>query len=305
MPATATIKTRSIQAESLAAVHDRLVNTVLLLEGVVAKTANSFKVAQDTGSNMQVKVGSATAYDRAVVQGDVAGQGVYIVEHQNATQTLVIAASHPTLPRIDIVVLRVYDTAFDASGNSYADLEVITGTAAASPTAPAVPATAIKLADVAVAAAATAITNANITDTRADAKTNGAAPGGVLGYSQVTANQSGITSETDLTSMTLTISPPANRRIKITFSGLVTGSVANDVYLVRIKEGSTTLTYDQNNIHAASVDQGVDGSIVLIPTAATHTYKLSLQRLTGTGSLTWTAAATRPGWLLIEDLGPA
>lgn len=173
MPATATIKTRSIQAEALSAASDRLVNTILLSEGVVGKAANSFKVAQNLGTDMNVKVGSGTAYDRAAVQGDNAGQGVYIVEHQNATQVLAVAAADATNPRIDIVILRVYDDPFDSSGNSYADLEVITGTPAGSPSAPAVPSSAVKLAEVAVAAGATAIVNADITDTRVEAAASG------------------------------------------------------------------------------------------------------------------------------------
>lgn len=173
MPATATIKTRSIQAEALSAVTDRLINTMLLLEGVLGKTANSFKVAQNLGTDMNVKVGSGTAYDRAAVQGDNAGQGVYVVEHQNATQVLAVAAADATNPRIDIVILRVYDDPFDSSGNSYADLEVITGTPAGVPSAPAVPSSAIKLAEVAVAAGATGIVDANITDARAEAAASG------------------------------------------------------------------------------------------------------------------------------------
>jgi hypothetical protein len=169
MPATASLLTRSVQGEALSAASDRLANTILLNEGVVDVAGNSFQVLQDTGANMQVKVGSGTAYDKAVVAGDLAGMGVFIAEHQNATQTLVIAASDPTNPRKDIVILQMYEDGFDSSTNDYADLEVITGTPAGSPSEPAVPASAIKLATVDVAAAATAVVNVNITDARTSA----------------------------------------------------------------------------------------------------------------------------------------
>ena len=82
---TATLKTRGIQGEALSAATDRLVNTLLLVEGVVDKAGDSFEVLQNTGSDMNVKVGSGTAFDRAVGEGDLACQGVFIPEHRDAT----------------------------------------------------------------------------------------------------------------------------------------------------------------------------------------------------------------------------
>jgi len=175
MVATATITTRGLQDAALTAAADRLINTILVSEGVVGLAGNSFKVAQDTGSNMQVLVGSGTAGDRAAIQGDVAGQGVYIVEHDNATQALVVAASDPSNPRIDRVILRVYDDDEDSSGNSYADVEVLPGTPAGSPSAPAVPDSAISLATIEVGAGVSAVTDADITDTRSEAQIRQAA----------------------------------------------------------------------------------------------------------------------------------
>lgn len=170
--ATATINTRSIQGESLDAVTDRLAN-LAFREGVIDADDGSYSVAQDTGANMQIKVGSGSAFDRAVVEGDLSGQGNYICEHQNATVTLTISASDPTNDRIDVVVLRVYDDTFDSSGLDESDIEVVQGTPAASPSAPAVPSGALKLAEVEVGNGVTAITNANITDFRIEAPTRG------------------------------------------------------------------------------------------------------------------------------------
>jgi hypothetical protein len=56
-----------------------------------------------------------------------------------------LTAAHATLPRKDITVLRVYDTDEDSSGLRLARSEYIVGTAAGSPTEPAVPAGSIKL----------------------------------------------------------------------------------------------------------------------------------------------------------------
>ncbi len=174
MAATATLLTRDIQGESLSGVTDRLANTALIYEGVIMRNnANSFQVKQNLGTDMNVKIGSLTAFDRAVIQGDLAGQGVFITEHQNASQVLSIAASDPTNDRIDIVILRIYDDTFDSSGFEYADLEVITGTPSGSPVVPTVPAGSFVLAEILVQNAVTQIVNGDITDKRVEAPRHG------------------------------------------------------------------------------------------------------------------------------------
>jgi hypothetical protein len=47
-----------------------------------------------------------------------------------------VAGANPTLPRIDLVYLRVWDNAVDASGLAQADIVYLQGTAASSPVAP-------------------------------------------------------------------------------------------------------------------------------------------------------------------------
>lgn len=174
MAATATLETRDIQGESLAAVTDRLVNTALIHEGVIMRNnPNSFQVLQNLGTDMNVKIGSTVAFDLAVIQGDSAGQGVFITEHQNATQVLAVAASDPTLDRIDNVILRIFDDTFDSSGFDYADLEVTTGTPNASPVPPAVPAGSFVLAEILVQNAVTQIVTGDITDKRVEAPIRG------------------------------------------------------------------------------------------------------------------------------------
>lgn len=72
-----------------------------------------------------------------------------------AATNLALVTADATNPRIDLVYV-----------SSDGVLSVVTGTPAATPAAPALPAGGISLAQVAVAAAATLITNADITDTR-------------------------------------------------------------------------------------------------------------------------------------------
>jgi hypothetical protein len=76
---------------------------------------------------------------------------------------LTVATADPSNPRTDIVVAAVNDEGTSASSGS---VQIITGTPAASPSVPTAPANSITLAQIAVAAAATSITSANITDLR-------------------------------------------------------------------------------------------------------------------------------------------
>lgn len=90
---------------------------------------------------------------RAVIQG-MATQGAYAVTLAEAT-VLTFADGDPQ-PRVDLVCLRVYDTPYDGSGQTTATLEIIRGTAAATPVPPPVPPQALALYNIAVPADASA-----------------------------------------------------------------------------------------------------------------------------------------------------
>ena len=83
----------------------------------------------------------------------------------SSTTNLSVAAANPSNPRIDLVVAVVTDSAYSGATNTFA-VAVVTGTPASSPSPPAVPTSAITLAQVAVPAAVTSITSGDITDER-------------------------------------------------------------------------------------------------------------------------------------------
>lgn len=120
-----------------------------------------FAVIQNGSPNMSVNVGSG----HALVPGSQANtQGVYSCMN-DATVNKTIAASDPSLPRIDIVVLKVEDSVFSGGTDAWS-IAVVTGTPAGSPAVPTAPNNALILAQVAVGAGVTTIVNANITDVR-------------------------------------------------------------------------------------------------------------------------------------------
>ncbi|GAB7103753.1 hypothetical protein JCM4814A_20670 [Streptomyces phaeofaciens JCM 4814] len=98
---------------------------------------------------------SATVHPgRAVVQGADA-QGAYPVALAE-NQTLTFADGDAQYHRIDLVVLRVYDDAYDGSGRTEAVIEIVRGTPAATPAVPATPAVSIPLYEVVIATKASA-----------------------------------------------------------------------------------------------------------------------------------------------------
>ncbi|MEV4941230.1 hypothetical protein [Streptomyces zaomyceticus] len=87
---------------------------------------------------------SATVYaGRAVVQGPNA-QGAYPVT-LDADTVLTFGDGDPVNPRIDLVVLRVYDDEFDNQTRSEAALEIVRGEPKALPTSPGAPALSLPL----------------------------------------------------------------------------------------------------------------------------------------------------------------
>jgi len=135
-------------------------------EGVVGSAA--FLVSQrDAGAAMAVDVAAGKAF---VAGDDQANQGTYLCVSEAVTE-LPIAAADLSDDRIDRVILRVRDPNSGGPAGDDAVLQVLTGTPAAAPVPPALPDTAISLATVLVAASATSIVDADITDVRPSSST--------------------------------------------------------------------------------------------------------------------------------------
>jgi len=155
-----------LQAGSYPAQYDRLTAQALwATTGIIG--SSSLAVTQNTPPGMSVRVASGWA---AIVGTTTSNMGVYTI-FNDAIDTLTITTANPTNPRIDLVCATVRD-AFYSGANNDVIFQVIAGTPAGSPVAPALPANSISLATVAVGAAVTQINTANITDTRVDVGTN-------------------------------------------------------------------------------------------------------------------------------------
>ncbi|MEV0413960.1 hypothetical protein AB0I68_24905 [Streptomyces sp. NPDC050448] len=124
---------------------------------------------------MQVQIGVG----RALVQGTDA-QGAYPVA-VTAPETITIGDGHAQYARIDAVVLRVYDSLYDTSGQTLARVEIIRGAETATPTPPSLPSAALRLWEITVPAGTSAGTG-GITwaSALADRRRYTAAYGGII-----------------------------------------------------------------------------------------------------------------------------
>jgi len=149
----------------------------LLRQGLLANALdgtpnpNGYRVRQNTGTDMNVLVGSGTTKrDLYLLRGTVAGQGSYLVRLDAATKQVSVPATDPSLPARYGVYLFIDDAAYagDAS-RAYVDIQCIRGTPNAAPVTPAALSTwsaSALLWEFQLAANATAVTN-TILDTAA------------------------------------------------------------------------------------------------------------------------------------------
>jgi len=155
-----------LQNGSHPAENDRLTTQALwATTGII--NASSLEVTENSPAGMSVRIASGWA---AIVGTTQANMGTY-VGYNDATVVLGVTTADPTNPRIDRVCMTVNDAYYTGASNNVV-LQVVAGTPAGSPVAPATPANSISLATVAIAAGATALTTANITDTRVLVTTN-------------------------------------------------------------------------------------------------------------------------------------
>jgi hypothetical protein len=155
-----------LQAGSYPAQYDRLTAQALwATTGIIG--SSSLAVTQNSPAGMSVRIASGWA---AIVGTTTTNMGVYTV-FNDATTVATITAADFTNPRIDLVCVTVRD-AFYSGANNDVIFNVVAGTPAGSPVAPATPANSIVLATVAVAANASTIVTADITDARVLVTTN-------------------------------------------------------------------------------------------------------------------------------------
>jgi len=123
-------------------------------------------VTQTTVASLGVLVGVGRAWMPGTVTANVSGQS-YSTQGQyfalnDAPVTVTLDPANATNPRIDLIYIGAVDTQYGGASDKIW-ISKVTGAPAATPVVPTLPANSIALGQVAVAANATNVTNANIT----------------------------------------------------------------------------------------------------------------------------------------------
>lgn len=295
--------TQWLQNGTTSAEEDRaFLDSVYPIPGILRP--GDLKVTQNGTPNMSVNV----APGRANVDGsESALQGSYLV-WLDAIQNVVIAASDPTNPRIDLIVARVKDQQYSGLSNTFT-VEAVTGTPAGSPVTPTAPANTYILATLAVAASVTTIVTANITDNR-----KGVGPffqgwGPVAPVASAASTQAGISAVADLTGLTITFTAVAGRRYRVQGKVNVQNSAASASAIMTLCDVANTIL---NTFYFTSAGANGIGAVpvyhdTITPSVAgSYTFKLRLALNAGGGTVgSFVVGATGVPQLSVDDIGSA
>lgn len=132
-------------------------------------------------------------------------------------------------------------------------------------------------------------------------------PKGWQGYAELTSNVGSITgTETTLTGLSLTITALASRRLEVKTFLQIQSTVAADIVRIRLKQDGTTIAKGDYIIPTTSgYEYGMSVLTTVTPSAGSHTYIVTVERINGTGTLQVTSSSTAPACHVITDIGPA
>lgn len=289
------LQTRTYSAQQLRHYLSRLG----VQEGVYGAT--HFAVSQrGAGANMSVDVAAGDA----LIQGDdVTRQGIYHLVN-DATVNAVVSAAHGSLPRIDQIIARVYDSTI-AGVSDVPTIEVVAGTATSGATldnrtgAAALPNGAIRLADVLVPAASATVVTANIRDRRPWA--NGAhAIGGGWASTSTTSN-TGAVIDAASAKQRVEVSGLWLVRVKLRMQYYVQGTVQTVAFLRRLNGGAWTDDHYETPPAANNYVSGTDKiSTLLSLSAGSYLVEAGVRNLTNTAqTIFW---STDPLVFEVEEL---
>lgn len=277
-------------------------------------------VTQTATASMNVQIGVGRVWFPGTNLGNIAGQ-TYSKQGQyfginDATVTKAIGTPDPTNPRIDVIYVYAADQAYLGTINT-GDFGVLPGTPNASPVAPTnLPANAMALANVAVAANAPSITTANITQLAKTGVGTSMQPKGLLFKNVDTGNSGSIGTAIAVVYNIPTFTFKAGRHYRIRWDFEYQGTTAGNYIIASVQSASTAdaagattgLTQLKGKPwkvnDASSISQPAYVDAYYSPVAdSTIQIKFCLSVAVGSGTILKTQTATSPGYFTVEDLG--
>ena len=126
-----------------------------------------------------------------------------------------------------------------------------------------------------------------------------------LGYAQITADLSSISSATfvDLTGLSVTITAPTARKIRIEGFVKYQQSAVGSTLGLRSMEGATQIQLTYDNAAGTSItDKGVFIAVEFTASAGSHTYKLQGNNAFASGDVTVKGASTAPSYISVKAI---
>lgn len=271
-----------LQNSTYPAALDRQAIAAAFVPGVLGSGSGELAVTQRAaGANLSVDV----AAGRVVVpMTDAPNQGSALCVSTAVNNLVVGGAPGAGLSRIDLVIARVYDASLIGGSINGWQLEIVAGTPAASPAAPALPTSSIELARVAVAAGQASVQTANITDRRV-------IPGMTeLSYGTLTAN---LAITTTVPTAPHEVIPGTTRVydgspvwLEFFSPTVVTPAVANGSILIAVWDGATDVGYIAQIQANSTTFLPVYLRRKFTPSAGTHNYRIMAHLgVAGTGAM--------------------
>lgn len=121
---------------------------------------------------------------------------------------------------------------------------------------------------------------------------------------QLTANSATFTALADIAGFSITFTAVANRMYKIEVFANVSSSVAGDWAALRLRtSGGSQIQSCQCELPVINEEQTLNMVAFVTPGAGSVTYKVSGERLSGTGNIMVEASATMPAIISVQDFG--
>jgi alkylation response protein AidB-like acyl-CoA dehydrogenase len=130
--------------------------------------------------------------------------------------------------------------------------------------------------------------------------------GGWLGdATNLGADQTGITTTTDITNCTVTVTVGTARRIKIECTALVTCNNTASWNGTIVEDGTAIGRWGRMTSMANGESVQVGGFVTTTPSAGSHTYKMQATVTTGGGNIDVSGTGVGAARILVTDIGPA
>jgi hypothetical protein len=226
----------------------------------------------------------------------------YAINAVGGLPTGAVTAANATYPRVDIVWLRIDDPA-ESDGSSVPAVVAgyTAGTAASSPVAPATPARCMVLANINVPQSGGG--SPTVTWMAPYALAAGGRDAAVV--AQVTTTVGGITNAGFVTLVTApTVTADGVKRLKISAScQAMNSTVTGDAFTLTLWEDATQIRSGYAILPTGqSSSNAVNICVSRVPTAGAHVYKLTANRVGGTGTGNVVGVATDPIEIIVEQI---